>query len=44
MPHASYTDSGSDDIMIVKTDHPFQLTQHVKTIKLAKDGNDPRGN
>ena len=44
MPHASYTPGGSNDIMIVKTDHPFQLTQHVKTIKLAKFGNDPRGN
>ena len=44
MPHASYRSGGSNDIMIVKTEHPFQLTQHVKTIKLAKSGNDPRGN
>ena len=29
--------------MVVKTDQPFQLTQYVKTIKLAKVGNDPKG-
>ena len=44
MPHASYQLGGPNDILIEKTEHPFQLTQHVNTIKLAKDGNDPRGN
>ena len=44
MPHHSYTTGYSPDIMVVKTDQPFQLTQYVKTIKLAKVGNDPKGN
>ena len=43
MPHASFKRGGSNDIMIVKTDLPFQLTQRVKTIKLVKNGNDPQG-
>ena len=44
MPHLSYTTGYSPDIMVVKTDQPFQLTQYVKAIKLAKVGNDPKGN
>ena len=44
MPHASYQFGGTNDVLVVKTDHPFQLSQRVNTIKLAKDGNDPKGN
>ena len=44
IPHDSYKSGYSPDIMVVKTDQPFQLTQYVKTIKLAKVGNDPKGN
>ena len=44
MPHPSFKLGDTNDILVVKTDHPFQLTQRVKTIKLAKYGNDPQGN
>ena len=44
MRHTSYQPGGTNDILVVKTGNPFQLTQRVNTIKLAKDGNDPRGN
>ena len=46
IPHENYSPGGSrrNDILVVKTDKPFQLTQYVKIIKLAVTGNDAKGN
>ena len=46
IPHENYSPGGQrkNDILIVKTDQPFQLTQYVKIIKLAATENDAKGN
>ena len=44
MPHESFNSGYSPDIMVVKTNQPFQLTKSVKTIKLAEFGVNPKGN
>ena len=46
IPHENYSPGGQrkNDILIVKTDQPFQLIQYVKIIKLAATENDAKGN
>ena len=47
IPHENFSpgkEREKNDILIVKTDQPFQLTPYVNIIKLAATGNDAKGN
>ena len=45
IPHENFGPGGEreNDILVVKTDKPFQMTPYVNIIKLAATGNDVKG-
>ena len=47
MPHEGYkpdiTRGSDNDILVLKTDRPFQLNHNVRVIPLADTGHDPKG-